>query len=164
MNITTFETFKEPISAVLLFKEPKIVSKPEYLSEEDIELKTRTTTTLMESSITPKEELIRLLKNRKIVIKDEQLFHNLLKKLYQDEIQLITDIVKKLLNEGRSFHIETYETEGDLEDLYFVIHYDGNISDEDVEEDIFKLNEYVREIDKNNVLWFVGFASEIKDV
>jgi len=118
----------------------------------------------MESSITPKEELIRLLKNRKIVIKDEQLFHNLLKKLYQDEIQLITDIVKKLLNENRSFHIETYETEGDLEDLYFVIHYDGNISDEDVEEDIFKLNEYVREIDKNNILWFVGFASEIKDV
>lgn len=118
----------------------------------------------MESSITPKEELIRLLKNRKIVIKDEPLFHSLLNKLYQDEIQLITDIVRELLNENRSFHIETYETEGDLENLYFVTHYDSNISDADVEEDIFKLNEYVREIYKENVLWFVGFASETRDV
>ena len=114
--------------------------------------------------IKPKEELLRFLKNRKIVIENEQLFHSLLNKLYQDEIRLITDIVRKLLNENRSFHIETYETEGDLEDLYFVIHYDSNISDADVEEDIFKLNEYVREIDKENVLWFVGFASETRDV
>ncbi len=164
MSVATFETFKEPVSAVSLFKDPEITSKPEYLLPGDIGLKTRTTITLIESSITPKEEMIRLLKNRKIVIKDERLFYRLLEKLYQDEIQLIIDIVKKLLEENRSFHIEVYETEGDLEDLYFVIHYKDNISDEDVEEDIFKLNEYVREIDKNNVLWFVGFASEIKDV
>lgn len=164
MNAPTFETFNEPISTVLLLQSFKRYPKVEYISERDIELETGTAIVLKDISISAKEELIKLLKNRNIIVKDERLFCSLLGKLYQDEIQLIVHIVKMLLNEARSFHIEVYETDGDLEDLYFVIHYKGNTSDEDIEEDIFKLNEYVRKIDKNRVLWFVGFASEIKDV
>ncbi len=128
----------------------------------------RDTSIILNSSLpeytTLKENLIRLLKNRKITIKDEKLFYNFLNKLHQDEIQLVLYTVKKLLDENYSFHIEVYETDGDLEDLYFVIHYEKNTPDDRIDEDIFKLNEYVREIDKEKVLWFVGFASEIKDV
>ena len=104
------------------------------------------------------------MKKGTIAVKDEILFYNLLNKLSQSEIQLIADIVQKLLDDGYSFHIEVYETDGDLEDLYFVIHYKGGIPDEHIDEDIFKLNEYVREIDRDRILWFVGFASEIEDV
>ncbi len=128
----------------------------------------RDTSIILNSSLpeytTLKENLIRLLKNEKITIKDEKLFYNLLNKLHQDEIQLVLYTVKKLLDENYSFHIEVYETDGDLEDLYFVIHYEKDTPDDRIDEEIFRLNEYVREIDKEKVLWFVGFTSEIEDV
>ncbi len=164
MNTLTFEGLRDLASAVLLAKFFEKNFKAKYASEGYIELATRTTTVLEESSITAKEELLKLLKNRNIIIKNEHLFYHLLKKLYQDEIQLILHIVRKLLNEDRLFHIEVYETEGDLEDLYFVIHYGCGISDEYIEEDIFNLNEYIREIGKDKTLWFLNFASEIGDV
>jgi len=166
MITPSFETLE--MSSVILFKNPEWKSKPKYPSvpEEYIEfpeLKTRTTISIEEIRTTLKEELIGLLRKRKIVIENEQLFYDLLEKLYPDEIELITRIVKKLLDENYSFHIEVYETEGDLEKLYFVIHYKSNLPNEEVKKDLFRLNEYVREINKN-VLWFVGFASEIKYV
>lgn len=164
MNILPIETFNEPIPTVSPSQPFKKDPKLEYTSERDIELEIKTTTALKNIGVSAREELIRLLKNKNVMVKDEQLFYGLLKKLYQDEIKLITDIVRKLLNENHSFHIEVYETDGDLEDLYFVIHYGENVLDENVEEDIFRLNEYVREIDKDKALWFVGFASEIKNV
>ena len=179
MITPSFETLE--MSSVLLSKNPERILKLKYppISEAEeyveflelekeyiekfLESEVRTTISIGELRTTLKEELIRLLREREIVIKDEQLFNKLLEKLYPDEIELITRIVKKLIDENYSFHIEVYETEGDLEKLYFVIHYKSNLPSEEVKKDLFRLNEYVREINKN-VLWFVGFASEIKYV
>jgi len=170
MITPSFETLE--MSSVILSKNPEGTSKPKYPSvpEEHIEfleltgLKTKTTISIEELRTTPKEELIELLRNKNIVIKNEWLFYNLLEKLSSDKIKLITQIVEKLLQENYSFHIEVYETDGDLEELYFVIHYSDNLSDEEIDEDLFRLSEYVREINNNKVPWFIDFAREIKDV
>ena len=161
MNTLTIETFYDPPPTSLFFNQQDRIYKPDYTPKR---LRIGTTLTIIESKITQREELINLLKSRNISIEEELVFKNLLDKLHSTEIKLITDIVRKLLKENRSFHIEVYETEGDLEDLYFVIHYEDKVSDEYIEKDIFKLNELVRKIDKNKILWFVSFASEIEDV
>jgi hypothetical protein len=108
-------------------------------------------------------KIVRYLRNKKVVIKDEKLFNNLLKKLSSDDARLIAVITAKLVEENKPFHIEVYESESDLEDLYFVIHYDTDVADEIIEEDIFNLNEYLRKVDKDYFLWFVCIVGEKKD-
>jgi len=109
-----------------------------------------------------REKLVRYLRNKKVVIKDEKLFNNLLKKLSSDDARLIAVITAKLVEENKPFHIEVYESESDLEDLYFVIHYDTDVADKIIEEDIFNLNEYLRKVDKDYLLWFVYIVGEKK--
>jgi len=162
MNTLTFEAVKDFTSITLT---PKFFFIQDTITETEInELNLATTITSKKINITPRERFIKFLRSRNILIQNEKAFYNLLNKLYQDEIQLIFEVVERLFNKNYSFHIEVYETDGDLEDLYFVIHYRGDVSDEYIEEDLFNLNEFVREIDKDKVLWFIGFASEIKDV
>jgi len=110
---------------------------------------------------TEKNKVFELLKNNKIYVDDEQLLSRLLDNLYEDEIKLIIQVIEKLLSERYKFHIEVYETDGDLEELYFVIHYANHVSRDNIRQDLFRLNEFVRNEISPNILAFVGFASEI---
>lgn len=169
MNVLDFAP-KEDFTSIILMFNP--FSKSKLENETFLGLSIPTTisetkisdTTIILKEIKFRHRFIRFLKNKNVFIQDEKSFHALLNKLYQDEIQLLFEIVKRLFNNNHSFHIEIYETDGDLESLYFVIHYSSDESDEYIEKELWDLYEFVREIDKDKILWFVGFVSEIKDV
>lgn len=103
--------------------------------------------------------LVKFLENKNVVINDKPTFYNLLNKLNQNEIQLLFMIVKYLFSKNYSFYINTYETDGDLENLYFVIHYDNEVPNKYIEQELLNLYEFTRRIDKDKTLWFVGFVS-----
>jgi len=108
-----------------------------------------------------KDKVFKLLKNNDIFVDDEQLLTRLLDNLDEDETKLIVQVIEKLLSEGYKFHVEVCETECGYEELYFVVHYDKGLSDEEIDEDLFRLNEYVRDIN-DRIPWWLGFARDIK--
>jgi len=116
---------------------------------------------------TPREErekLLQFFKSKNVKIDQEDLFRKLLEKLNSEEIRLIERIATELINGKYNFHIEVYETDGDLENLYFIIHFPEEKPYEQVEEELFQIDEFKRKIDKNKILWFINFATEITDV
>ncbi len=106
-----------------------------------------------------KEKIVMLLKQKNIKVDDEYLWEKLLNRLDEKRTQLLCRIIEYLI-EKYNFSIELYQTDGDLEELYFVIHFPPEISEEEIDEKIFQLAEYRRSIDEGKLLWFVGFTSQ----
>lgn len=110
------------------------------------------------------ETILELIRRKNVKVDDEYLLKILLGKLEEERLSLLYQIMDYLIKNSYKFSIEVYETDGDLESLYFVIHFAPETDEEKIDEEILKLAKYKRSIDKNKLLWFVGFAREIEDV
>lgn len=151
-------------------KKTKVKKYSEFLSEtidkeksKSILLSTVLEETYKKHIHTADIDLYDLIQQNGIYVYNEHTFKSLIKKLDKKEHKLLYEILNHLLENEKKFHIEVYPTDGDIEQLYFVVHYDKEISEEKIEKDLFNLNEYLMEIDKKGIMWFVGFASERKD-
>lgn len=110
------------------------------------------------------DSILELIRRKNVKVDDEYLLKILLRKLEEERLSLLYQIMDYLIKNSYKFSIEVYETDGDLESLYFVIHFAPETDEEKIDEEILKLAKYKRSIDKNKLLWFVGFAREIEDV
>lgn len=108
--------------------------------------------------------LLNIIRNNGIEVDDEFLLNNLLDKLEKARLKVLLQIIDYLIKNNYKFSIEVYETDGDLEHLYFVIHFPPVVDRKKINEEILKLAKYKRSIDKNKLLWFAGFAREREDV
>lgn len=133
---------------------------------EDVLLKQDTAISLSvaEKIETSKNRILSIIKDRNIKVDDEYLFNSLLNKLEKERIDLLYQIIDYLIKYNYKFSIEVYKTDGDLEHLYFVIHFPPETDEEKIDEEILRLAKYKRSIDKNKLLWFIGFAREVEDV
>ncbi|GAB6073291.1 hypothetical protein JCM14244_16680 [Venenivibrio stagnispumantis] len=135
-------------------------SKPDILEKlsEFIYTTTRIATT------SKKEELVNFLKDKRDIIGNLENFNNFIEKLNENEIDVFFKLLKKLINEKRNFRIKIFKTEGNLEEVNFIIYYSKEMPYEKIEKDIFEINEFLEQnlnlnkIGKNSDLWYIGFA------
>lgn len=164
-----FEDFSSSIqlSHILIPYEYKHY-KPNFKlhSQQNINLQQNTSVILdtIKRKVMSKNKILELIKERSIKVDDRYLLASLLEKLDEERLGLLYHVMDYLLENNYKFSIEVYESDGDLEDLYFVIHFVSETDDEKIDEEILKLANYKRSIDKNKLLWFVGFTREIEDV
>ena len=173
MNVQVSKGFESFGSSILLSHISKQPSYKPYKPDFEINLQQNTnlqhdTAVILSTTIKEigksEEAILELIRRKNVKVDDENLLKNLLGKLEPERLNLLYQIMDYLIKNNYKFSIEVYETDSDLESLYFVIHFAPETNEEKIDEEILKLAKYKRSIDKNKLLWFVGFAREIEDV
>lgn len=121
-------------------------------------------TTNRVNGFSPLEEFRYLIKEYAIEIVDEKLLEKFTSKIYQDELKVIVLIIKELKKNNHNFHIELYETDGDIESFYFVLHFPASMPFDDIKKKLLELYDFARRYHENKNLWFVGFSYKRRDV
>ena len=111
-----------------------------------------------------KRRITKLIEKKNIKVNDKYLLNELLDKLEVESLNLLYQIIEYLIKNNYRFSIGVYETDGDLEQIYFIIHFPSKTQGEEIDKEILKLARYKMSIDKNNLLWFVGFTCKIDHV
>lgn len=135
-----------------------------YKPESSTNFKQDTAISLSTTEKIWKDKMIELIEKNNIKVNDKYLLDELLDKLEEERMTLLYQITEYLIKNNYRFSIEVYETDGDLEQLYFVVHFPSKADEEEIDKEILYLVEYKMNIDKNKLLWFVGFADEIENV
>lgn len=100
----------------------------------------------------------------KITISDQNTFFNLIEELWENELEVFHKFLESISSKLSKFHISIYDSDSELPKVYVCPIFEKDYDIEPIMQELQNLNEEKINIDPDNLLWFIGFSYEYKEI
>lgn len=100
----------------------------------------------------------------KITISDQNALSNLIEELWENELEVFHKFLESISSKLSKFHISIYDSDSELPKVYICPIFEKDYDIELIMQELQNLNEEKIKTDPNNLLWFIGFSYEYKQI
>jgi len=100
----------------------------------------------------------------KITISDQNALYNLIEELWENELEVFHKFLESISSKLSKFHISIYDSDSELPKVYICPIFEKDYDIELIMQELQNLNEEKIKTDPNNLLWFIGFSYEYKQI